>query len=278
MLNLIGQWRWNGTPDWSAPLTVDILQVGNRPGLPGSQRMNACPSTVRMQIAVGETLHALAKRHDISRNLGEETRDRRVRSRCPSGRSSSGIRGEDRGTRTHAGRQALEIEFLKGRSKRTTAEKRDYVRHHRPMASPLPRMPFLTGLPRSSYYDAPPVKADDADIVANITGLDSVQADGYRRVGAELRHQGMVVNSKKICRCMRDDYSPSAVGGSWPRPTATTTGVPFQCRLTFSTAPADRAPRTRLESALLKLGKYLRSLMTSSTSARIKPKRVCCSS
>jgi putative transposase len=41
------------------------------------------------------------------------------------------------------------------------------------------------------------VKTDDAEIVANITAIcDEFEAYGYRRVGAELRHRGMVVNSK----------------------------------------------------------------------------------
>jgi putative transposase len=53
-------------------------------------------------------------------------------------------------------------------------------------------------LPRSTYYDAPPVKADDAEIVAAITAIcNEFEAYGYRRVGAELRHQGIAVNSKK---------------------------------------------------------------------------------
>jgi putative transposase len=60
------------------------------------------------------------------------------------------------------------------------------------------------GLPRSTYYDAPPVKVDYAEIVTAITAIcDEFEAYGYRRVGAELRHQGMVVNSKKIRRLMR---------------------------------------------------------------------------
>ena len=60
------------------------------------------------------------------------------------------------------------------------------------------------GLPRSSYYDAPPVKTDDTEIVANITAIcDEFEAYGYRRVGAELRHRGLVVNSKKVRRLMR---------------------------------------------------------------------------
>jgi putative transposase len=61
------------------------------------------------------------------------------------------------------------------------------------------------GLPRSTYYDAPPVKADDAEFVATITAICSeFEAYGYRRVGAEFRHQGIAVNSKKIRRLMRD--------------------------------------------------------------------------
>ena len=54
------------------------------------------------------------------------------------------------------------------------------------------------GLPRSTYYDAPPVKTDDAGIITNITAIcDEFEAYGYRRVGAELRHRGMVVNSRR---------------------------------------------------------------------------------
>ena len=66
------------------------------------------------------------------------------------------------------------------------------------------------GLPRSTFYDAPAVKADDTEIVAAMTTIcDEFEAYGYRRVGAELRHRGMVVNSKKIRRIMREhDLQP----------------------------------------------------------------------
>jgi putative transposase len=60
------------------------------------------------------------------------------------------------------------------------------------------------GLPRSTFYDAPVVQVDDAELVARITAIcDAFEAYGYRRVGAELRHQGVVVNGKKIRRLMR---------------------------------------------------------------------------
>src|SRR6202012_4917257 len=82
----------------------------------------------------------------------------------------------------------------------------------------------LMGLPRSTYYDAPPVKTNDAEIVANITVIcDEFEAYGYRRVGAELRHRGMVVNSKKIRRLMREhDLQPKRRRRFVARPTATT--------------------------------------------------------
>jgi putative transposase len=66
------------------------------------------------------------------------------------------------------------------------------------------------GLPRSTFYDTPAMKADDAEIVARITTIcDEFEAYGYRRVGAELRHQGLVVNGKKIRRLMREhDLQP----------------------------------------------------------------------
>ena len=54
------------------------------------------------------------------------------------------------------------------------------------------------GLARSTYYDTPAAEAD-TEIVARITAIcEEFEAYGYRRVGAELRHQGIVVNGKKI--------------------------------------------------------------------------------
>ena len=65
------------------------------------------------------------------------------------------------------------------------------------------------GLPRSTYYDTPATAAD-TEIVARITAIcEEFEAYGYRRVGAELRHQGIVVNGKKIRRLMRQhDLQP----------------------------------------------------------------------
>ena len=61
------------------------------------------------------------------------------------------------------------------------------------------------GLPRSTYYDAPRIPADDTEIVSRIQALcDEFETYGYRRVDAALRHQGIVVNGKKVRRLMRE--------------------------------------------------------------------------
>src|SRR5215467_13542657 len=66
------------------------------------------------------------------------------------------------------------------------------------------------GLPRSTYYDAPSRRADDAEIIATMmTICDEFEVYGYRRVGAELRHRDIIVNSKKVRRLMREhDLQP----------------------------------------------------------------------
>ncbi len=58
---------------------------------------------------------------------------------------------------------------------------------------------------RSTFYDVPAAHLDDAEIVGRMqTICDEFEAYGYRRVGAELRHQGVIVNHKKIPRLMRE--------------------------------------------------------------------------
>jgi putative transposase len=66
------------------------------------------------------------------------------------------------------------------------------------------------GLPRSTFYAAPERKATDAEIVAEIRAITDVfECYGYRRVGAELRHRGHLVNAKKVRRLMREhDLNP----------------------------------------------------------------------
>jgi putative transposase len=62
------------------------------------------------------------------------------------------------------------------------------------------------GLPRSTFYDLPAAPVGDVEFVAKIVVIcDECETYGYRRVRAELRHQGFVVNGKKIRRLMRQN-------------------------------------------------------------------------
>ncbi len=60
-------------------------------------------------------------------------------------------------------------------------------------------------LSRSTYCDVAPLRTDDTALIATMIAIcDEFEAYGYRRVGAELRYRGIVVNSKKIRRLMRE--------------------------------------------------------------------------
>ena len=66
------------------------------------------------------------------------------------------------------------------------------------------------GLSRSTFYAAPQARLPDDEIVAKIRAITGeFECYGYRRVGAELRHRGHVVNAKKVRRLMREhDLNP----------------------------------------------------------------------
>ena len=60
-------------------------------------------------------------------------------------------------------------------------------------------------LSRSTFYDLPATPIDETELVARMQAIcDEFEAYGYRRVGAALRHQGVVVNHKRIRRLMRE--------------------------------------------------------------------------
>jgi putative transposase len=61
-------------------------------------------------------------------------------------------------------------------------------------------------LPRSTYHEVPVNRPDDAEIVAAIVAItDEFELYGYRRVSAELRARGLVVNATKVRRLMREN-------------------------------------------------------------------------
>lgn len=66
------------------------------------------------------------------------------------------------------------------------------------------------GVARSSFYAEAEGKPRDEEIVAEIRAItDEFEGYGYRRVDAELRHRGFVVNTKKVRRLMKaHDLNP----------------------------------------------------------------------
>src|SRR5271169_5053647 len=170
---------------------------------------------VAQEFLAGETLHGLAKRHDISRNLIRIWVERlpiwRLRRRCRCGRPRPAIRGSDRRPRAPGRQAGAGIRVSKGGSaKRTAAEKRTYIRHCRPAAVSVSEGCRLMAISRSTFYDAPVSAPDDTAIVEAIAAVcDEFECYGWRRVQAALQQQGMIVNPKKIKRLMREhDLQP----------------------------------------------------------------------
>ena len=60
------------------------------------------------------------------------------------------------------------------------------------------------GISRSSFYALPADKPNDTKIVVEMRAIaDEFEAYGYRRMSAELRQRGLLVNAKKVRRLMR---------------------------------------------------------------------------
>jgi putative transposase len=57
------------------------------------------------------------------------------------------------------------------------------------------------GLARSTFYDVPPVPLEPDALLTRIGAIcDEFECYGYRRVGAALRHQGVVVKANSTDR------------------------------------------------------------------------------
>jgi transposase-like protein len=164
---------------------------------------------VAEEFIAGETLHGLSKRHDVSRQL----------IRVWVGKFEAGALDEDvqaadliqeyeakiAALERMVGRQALEIELLKGALKHAPRPKSATISVVTGRAISVQRGCELMGLARSTFYDTPLTSVDGDQLLARIGAIcDEFECYGYRRVGAALRHQGVVVNGKKLRRLMRE--------------------------------------------------------------------------
>jgi transposase-like protein len=165
---------------------------------------------VAQEFLAGETLHGLAKRHDLSRNLirvwvekyeaGVFDEDARAADMI------AGIRGAHRRARVSRRQAGAGAGVPKGGSAaRTPTQKRAYVRDHRPDGLSIAEGCRLMGIARSTFYDKPQASGDDTALVEAMHAIkDEFEAYGWRRMQAALRQQGWAVNHKKIRRLMRE--------------------------------------------------------------------------
>lgn len=167
----------------------------------------------------GETIHGLARRHDLSRNLVrvwvEKMRARCLRRGREHGRPVPGLRGTDRCARTPGGQAGAGARASEaGAALRGHAEKQAYLRHHWPRGLSVAQGCRLMGIARCTVYGPPSVETDDTALVEAISAITGeFEAYGWRRVRAALRQQGIVANHKKVRRLMREhDLQPRMRG------------------------------------------------------------------
>jgi hypothetical protein len=146
---------------------------------------------VAQEFLAGETLHGLAKRHDVCRNL--------IRvwvQKYEAGDFDEDAAAADLLQQYEAQIAALERLVGKagagtgvskgGSEKRTATEKCDYVRHCRPHGLGIAEQCRLMGISRSTYYEPPNAAPDDTAIVEAIAAIcDEFEFYGWRRVRAE---------------------------------------------------------------------------------------------
>ena len=108
----------------------------------------------------GATLHGLSKPHDISRNLIRIWVDKyqagALDEEVVAAELLQSYEARIAALERLVGKQALELEFLKGGSACSTpTEKRHHVRRHRPRGLSLAKGCRLMSIPRSTFYDEP---------------------------------------------------------------------------------------------------------------------------
>ena len=74
------------------------------------------------------------------------------------------------------------------------------------------------GLARSTFYDPTPALMAHSEILARIGAIcDDFECYGYRRVGAALRHQGVVVEQQEAASPDARPWSPAKAAAALRR-------------------------------------------------------------
>jgi|HubBroStandDraft_5_1064220.scaffolds.fasta_scaffold58771_3 transposase-like protein len=170
---------------------------------------------VAQEFLSGETLHGLAKRHDVCRNLIRVWVQKYEAGGFDEDAAAADLlqqyEARIAALERLVGKQALELEFLKGAAKSAPRPRNATMSVVvGPPASALQKGCRLMGIARSTFYDEPTAALDDTAIVEAISGIcEEFEFYGWRRVRAELRHRGLIANHKKVRRLMREhDLQP----------------------------------------------------------------------
>ena len=186
-------------------------EEGPYPQTPQTQRSSSS-ARLSPSIEAGKSTHGLGRRHDVARSLIRIWIDK-----AGAGQLDQDVAAADLLVAYEAKIAALErlvgqqapgsASFPEsGAQKNTVAGKRAHLRDHRPDGLSIERGCALMDLPRSTFYAALWERPSEAALIAEIRGIaDEFECYGYRRVGAELRHRGQVVNAKKLRRLMREN-------------------------------------------------------------------------
>ena len=164
---------------------------------------------VVQEYLAGETLHGLARRHDLSRNLIRIWVDKYEAGAFDEDAEAANTiqeyEGPDRSPRT-PGRQAGPGDRVPkgGAAARTAAGKRAHVRRHRPAGLSIAQGCRLMGIARSTYYRAPKGSADDT---ALIEAMHAIQG---RVRGLWLAPHAGGPQASRLDRKPQEDQTPDA--------------------------------------------------------------------
>lgn len=140
--------------------------------------------------------------------LADAVRPRRARFRRGRGICSGRLRGKDRraraqGRATHDGTRSPQ----KNAAPAPREQRRQLFDHQRPDGCSIRRGCQVIDLPRSTFYyrqSLPQSTVSDLRLVELIGSIqDELPGYRYRRVTAELRRRGMVINHERISRVMK---------------------------------------------------------------------------
>lgn len=125
---------------------------------------------VAQEFIAGETLHGLAKRHDIVRNLIRIWVQKYEAGAFDEDATAADMIGEYEARiaalERLVGKQALKLEFLKGAVKKLgAAETRASIRDHRPSGMSVAEGCRLMGIARSIYCNEAGFAVEDTEIV-----------------------------------------------------------------------------------------------------------------